>query len=187
MEIIQHSNPDEAVLIWLKAELNSSRFSEVLLDSMNKFGLSESQLNNANLDNEKENELRYNVLLDYRPWFKEEIYAMNWSRISLDHSELLNLRYIDYSYWNEISNNSRLVGEAAKNVQRGKTAFDVSNDNYYTVAKHIANGGKLPPLILVADSDQGPFKIVEGHVRATGMALASDKIEDISAILGVRN
>ena len=182
MKIIRTSSPDEAVLVWLQAELKSNRFQNDLQKSLDKYKLGTQIITKPNLSDVSENSSRLKVLRDYRDWFKDDVYAHNWELVELTPEEVKGLRYIDYSYWNELSDNTHLVGNAAENVRRGKAVFDVSNDNFFSIASAVETGTQFTPII-VLDHKQG-CEIVEGHARATGYSLIDKPDKPLLAVVG---
>ncbi|NCU29810.1 hypothetical protein EOM60_04355 [Candidatus Saccharibacteria bacterium] len=182
MKIIRASSPDEAVLVWLQAELKSRRFQNDLQKSLDKYGLSSQIITNPDLSDKSENGLRLKILKDYRDWFEDNIYAFDLKLVELEVDDIKALRYIDYSYWNELSDDTRLVGVAAKNVERGKVVFDVSNAHFFDIAKAVEAGTQFAPIV-VLEREQG-LEIAEGHARATGYLLADSSSEQLQAIVG---
>ena len=182
MKIIRTSSPDEAVLLWLQAELKSRRFQNDLQKSLDKYGLSSQIITDPDLSDKSENSLRLKALKDYRDWFEDDVYAYDWKLVELAVDDVKALRYIDYSYWNELSDNSHLVGVAAENVKRGKVVFDVSNAHFFDIAKAVESGAQFAPIV-VLEKEQG-LEIVEGHARATGYLLADSPTEQLQAIAG---
>lgn len=182
MKIIRTSSPDEAVLVWLQAELKSKRFQNDLQKSLDKYGLSAQIITNPDLSDNSENSLRLKILKDYRDWFEDNIYAYDWKLVELEVDDVKALRYIDYSYWNELSDDTHLVGVAAKNVERGKVVFDVSNAHFFDIAKAVEAGTQFAPIV-VLEREQG-LEIAEGHARATGYLLADSPTEQLQAIVG---
>lgn len=184
MKTVRNSSPDETVLSWLAAELKSKRFQDDLLQSLDKYELSTQIIASPNLDDISENNSRLKVLRDYRDWFKDDVYAYQWKLVELTPKEVKELRYIDYSYWNELSDNTHLVGVAAKNVRRGKVVFDVSNDNFFNMAGAVEAGAQFPPIIAL-EREKG-LEIVEGHARATGYSLVSSPRKPLLALVGTQ-
>ncbi|NCU30103.1 hypothetical protein EOM60_05915 [Candidatus Saccharibacteria bacterium] len=182
MKIIRTSSPDEAVLVWLQAELKSKRFQNDLQKSLDKYGLSAQIITNPDLSDNSENSLRLKILKDYRDWFEDNIYAYDWKLVELEVDDVKALRYIDYSYWSELSDDTHLVGVAAKNVERGKVVFDVSNAHFFDIAKAVEAGTQFAPIV-VLEREQG-LEIAEGHARATGYLLADSPTEQLQAIVG---
>lgn len=182
MKAIRTSSPDEAVLVWLQAELKSKRFQNDLQKSLDEYGLNAQIITNPDLSDIPENGLRLKILKDYRDWFEDDVYAYDWKLVALTTSDVKTLRYIDYSYWNELSDNTHLVGVAAENVKRGKVVFDVSNAHFFDIAKAVEAGTQFAPIV-VLEREQG-LEIVEGHARATGYLLANSPTESLRAIIG---
>jgi hypothetical protein len=182
MKVIRNSSPDEAVLIWLQAELVSKRFQDDLQKSLDKYGLSTQIITDPNLSDTSENDWRLKVLKDYRDWFEDNVYTYDWKLVELAVDDVKALRYIDYSYWNELSDNTHLVGVAAENVKRGKVVFDVSNAHFFDIAKAVETGAQFAPIV-VLKREQG-LEIVEGHARATGYLLADNVTKSLQAVIG---
>lgn len=184
MKIISDSSAEEAVLEWLKAELKSDRFSSNLKLAIKELDQDENVINEANLDDIRENEIRWKILKNYRPRLDRNFADYTWSKVELNNTEVKGLNYIDFSYWNELSDNTRKVGRAAENVIDGKVVFDVPNDRFYSVAKDIKNGTDLPPIIVVSTHEDNQGEILEGHLRATGFILAHTTKRPLMAIWG---
>jgi hypothetical protein len=182
MNIIRSSSPDEAILAWLQAELTSKRFQNDLKKSLDRYGLSSQIITDPNLSDKSENSLRLKVLKDYRDWFEDDVYAYDWKLVELAVEDVKALRYIDYSYWNELSDNTHLVGVAAENVKRDKVVFDVSNTHFFDIAKTIETGAQFAPIVVLKREQS--LEIVEGHARATGFLLADNATKPLQAIVG---
>jgi len=91
--------------------------------------------------------------------------------------ELARVRYIEYDYWDELSGGTRLAVDAATRIHAGVTPFGVSNDGVLAMAQAVANGARLPPLILVTTGRGGDDLVVlEGHVRLTAFMLVHDRL-----------
>lgn len=170
------------VLEWLKAELESARFSANLKQSLQELGETESLITNADLDDEGQNKRRLDVLKEYRDWFKADVNKFGWQLVELNQQEAGDLKYIHYDYWNELSGDTRLVQKAAENIRAGLVVFDVPNDGFYSVAQAVEAGRDFPPIIIV--EQDGEQEIVEGHVRATGYVLATGTDKPLMAIVG---
>lgn len=171
MKHLKSIDPDEVVTVWLRTELNSKRFQNDLKKSLSEYSLDTNIITAPNLNNKEENQLRLKVLKDYRSWFKDDIYSYSWELVELTHEDVRKLRYIEYSYWNELSDNTHLAGVAAKNVEQGKVVYDISNDNFWDIAKAMDNSKDFEPVIIL-EREYG-LEIVEGHARATGYLLSS--------------
>lgn len=184
MKVVKKSSGDEATLEWLKAELNSLRFSEDLHTALEALGYDENIITSADLDNEQENEIRWRILKSYRSWLDRDFNNYQWEEVELSREEVSDLSYIDYSYWNELSNGTRKVGRAAMNIIAGKIVFNVPNDRFFSVAKLVEAGTTFLPIIIVSDQTNPSGEILEGHMRATGYVLAEQAKQPLKAILG---
>lgn len=187
----------EAVMVaaFLKAEISSVRFSDDLKSTMEKLGIAEKIVVNPNLQDEHENQLRARLLGDYRGYKQHREIFQNfpddlvWYRAELTRQEIGKLRYVDYSYWNELTDHTHLVKDAVKNIQKGKIIFNVSHDRFWAVTEQIKRGGHdFEPMILWGNDANSPLEILEGHLRATAFGLAGDKApENISVIVGLQS
>lgn len=184
MQYIRTCSPDEVVLEWLKAELMSPRFSSDLKTAIKKVGYKESIITEANLASSDENKARRIILKTYREWLNLDFDDRTWQLVELDQGDVKKLHYIDYSYWNELSDNTRLVGRAAENILEGKIVFDVPNDHFFTLSKEIEAGKELPAVILASHANDMPPEILEGHLRATAYVLAQKSPHLLIAMFG---
>lgn len=187
MKVIRKASPQEMVSVWLQGELQSPRFSGELSKAIKKHNVREELITSPDLNNEEENKQRHKILVEYRKWFNWDPSELKWQWEELTLEELLNLKYLAYSYWNELSNGTGLVKDGAESVKNGKIVFDVSNDNFWSAAKLIDEGVELPALILQKDTAKGPDEvIVEGHLRATAYGIATNPPKTVKAIFGKR-
>jgi hypothetical protein len=92
------------------------------------------------------------------------------------------VRYLEYSYWNEISGGTRLPADAARRIEAGVEAFGVPNERFLVAATAVARGERFPPLILVGEqSDE--LVCLEGNLRLTGHALAEFPVK-VACLVG---
>lgn len=201
-----HPLPESAmVAAFLKAEFSSPRFrvskdtnfqfSNDLKRVMQRLSVSEKTITEPDLQNEHDNALRTQVLGDYRGYRQNrEIFTnfpndLSWYEAELTRDDVTNLHYVDYSYWNELSDHTHLVKDAVKNIQKGKIVFDVPNDNFFDLAEKIRQGQtSFEPIIVWGKDKHSPLTILEGHVRATALGLAGKEApESIKVIVGLRH
>jgi hypothetical protein len=183
MKILKQSNADEAALEWLKAELNSSRFGSDLRAAIDSLGHAEEIISAADLANDADNKTRRQILRKYRNWIDKDFNDYDWQYVELSREDVGGLHYIDYNYWNELSDHTRQVERAAANVAKGKIVYDVPNTNFISVAEAVEAGEALPPIIVLVNGDQ-PGEIIEGHLRATGYSLAKQTKSPLRAVWG---
>ena len=111
---------------------------------------------------------------------------MSWGRFGLNPSELEHVRYIEYSYWNELSGGSRLPLDAASRIWNGGTVLGQNTKSFLKTAQALKEGAKFPELILVGSEPNSDLVVLEGHVRLTAYFLAPDLIsQELSVIVGL--
>jgi len=190
MKILRESLENEMILEFLKAESTSERFSQEINNAMEKLGLDKSIVFSADLQNETENIKRKKLLGEFRGYgVGKELFEnfptdfTEWSFCSFSRPDLEKIRYIDYSYWNELSAGTRKPLSAAETIRNGVLIYDLSNDGFLNAAEYIKNGGAFPKLFFIT-SDYESFVIVEGHFRMTAYALVPECFNDIEVIVG---
>lgn len=190
MKILRESSENEMILEYLKAEYASERFCHQMKNAMEKLQVDEKLIISANLQNENENNKRKKLLGEFRGYGEEREMFENfptgfseWSLCSFSNDDFEKIRYIDYSYWNELSAGTRKPLAAAKNIKNGVLIYEVSNDGFLRAAEYIKNGGAFPKLFFLT-SDYENFVIVEGHLRMTAYALVPEYFNDVEVIVG---
>jgi hypothetical protein len=194
MKLLKEIPETAMVAAYLKAELTSVRFSGELKAAMKKLGVAKKVIAEPELKNETENELRARVLGEYRGYsqnremFEDVPANLTWYAAELTRSEIGDLHYVDYSYWNELTDRTHRVKDGTANIRKGKIVFSVSNGRFLAVAEGIRQGRyKFEPIILWGDSKDATLTILEGHLRATALSLAAEKApETIKVIIGLK-
>src|SRR5579884_3150850 len=109
------------VACFLRGELASERFGDVVRQALQSFGAPESLLTDPDLTDPVANRVRASVLGETRGYrlgrdvFDETFPdAVQWCRAELGPDELRRVRYIEYSYWNELSGGTRLPADASR-------------------------------------------------------------------------
>lgn len=180
MRILGESSENEMIACFLRGELTSERFGPGLQAALNAIGGSERLVSEPNLSDETENRLRRDLLAATRGYgqnrdvFDEDFprpSSVRWVRAELDRHELARVRYIDDSYWNALSDGSRLPADAAQRIRDGVRVFGVSNRRFIAMARAVARGERFDQLIL-AGCEYNDLVCLEGHLRLTGYALA---------------
>ena len=126
------------ILEFLKGELNSKRFNGSLDNIINDLGLDSSIIFNGNIKNKKENLDRLNIMKKFRGYpdnglFENFPKISEWKYLELDEKDIDNIYYIDYDYWNELSNGTSKPVEAAKVINSGREIYNVSNQPFLMV------------------------------------------------------
>ncbi len=190
MKIVRDSSENEMILEFLKAEIVSERFSGQLKKVMEGLGFDQEIILKADLQNEIQNAQRKKLLRVFRGYGEgRELFERfptrftEWSLCSFETADLEKIRYIDYSYWNELSAGTRKPLTAAETIRRGVRIYEVSNDRFLRAAEYVKNGGTFPKLFFVT-SDYESFVIVEGHLRMTAYALVPEYFDKVEVIVG---
>ncbi|NLV91990.1 MAG: hypothetical protein GX030_06320 [Firmicutes bacterium] len=189
VKILRASSEEEMILEFLKAECTSERFSDQMKDALEKLGLEESIIFSADLHSEAENAERKRLLGEFRGYgegremFENFPTIFEWNLCSFSCADLGKIRYIDYSYWNDLSAGTHRPLTAAETMRNGVLIYGLSNDGFLRAAEYIKHGGVFPKLFFLT-SDYENFVIVEGHLRMTAYALVPECFIDVEAIVG---
>jgi hypothetical protein len=192
MRFVAPSSEDEMIAVFLRGELESERFAPALTEGLRRRGADLDVLSFPNLRDASENELRRELLEETRAYsrraglFDGFPHGVQWDRVALRPDELMAVRYINYSYWNELSGGTRRPTDAADRIRAGVQVFGVPSDGFFDAAYAFAAGAEWPELIVVSAVAEGRDVVLEGHVRLTAMALAPDAIPaEVEVIRGV--
>ena len=189
MKKIRNSNENEMIYEFLKMEINSDRYREQIETVLKELDLSKDIITNGNIMSEKENTLRAEILKRFRGWRNEELFEnfpakIDWVWTEFDREDILKIIYIEYSYWNELSNYTGSPLEAAKYVLSGKTLYDMPTDGFIEDAKWLTEGNRFPPMIFLTDENESRYIILEGHCRMTAYGLVPVLFQNVSVLLG---
>ena len=194
MKTIKRISEDEMVAEFLKGETNSPRFGKKIMDFLKKDKKEKKILFSHNLKNKNENLYREKLLGKFRGFKKNKLLFenfpkdMKWERAIISKNKLKRVKYINYSYWNKLSNKTRLPAEAVKNIKKGLKIYDVSNDGFFEILSEIKKGKKFPPIILVTKNKKSRIVILEGHARITAYFLEQKYLPDkMEIIIGYSN
>ena len=176
MKVVRESNENEVVLNFLTGELQSTRFSLKLKKTLKDFKTTKLIITKPNLNNQKENDLRKEILGKFRGYNKNlglfenfpNIQSYNLCKFSSE--DLKNIYYMNYSYWNELSNNTHSPLEATKNIQNNIEIYNVSNKPFIDGINALAKNKVFLPMIFLTH-DNKSFIVLEGHSRITIYAL----------------
>jgi hypothetical protein len=183
MNLIEPVSEDVMVAVFLKSEYDSAKCSPDLKRSMQNLQIEDSDLiTSPDVSNESDNRVRAMLLGDYRGYRQDwQIFTgfpnnISWFTGELETHEIGKLHYVDYSYWNELTDNTHVVRDAVSNIRHGRTACGISNDGLIALADHIAEHGyTFEPVILTKAHEENHFVILEGHHRATALGLAGER------------
>jgi hypothetical protein len=182
MRKIRDSSEDEMIAIYLQTELSSVRFRQKLELHMQQEKIDARIIQEPDWHNAAENVLRRRLLGVYRGYGQNEDYFpdfpvdVRWERVGLSREELERVRYIDWEYWLDLTNGTRMAIDGARNALAGKVVYDVSSDGLVSLAIALRQGARFPPLILVAKDVNAPLVVMEGHARLTAYLIAPECI-----------
>lgn len=165
------------IALFLSGELSSERFGGGIRAALDAAGQTEALITAADLGDADQNRARRALLAATRGYgedrdvFENFPARVRWVRATLTPSELARVRYIEYSYWNELSSGSRLAADAAQQIRQGIKVFGVSNRRFVRAARAVERGEVFPPLIL-AGRRRDRLICLEGHLRLTAYSLA---------------
>ena len=187
MKKIRNSTESEMILEFLKGELDSKRFNNKLLKIIKELHLDKELIISGDINNKEENLNRLEIMKAYRGYPNQDMFKNfpkidNWSLVELSKEDINKIYYIDYDYWNELSNNTSSPLEAVKIIKKGIEIFDVSNKPILDGIKYL-NSSKFPPVILITCNDE-KYLIIEGHSRMTIYAFDPTKLDGTYAYIG---
>ncbi len=187
MNLIRKTNEAEMILEFLKGELNSKRFNENLNNAINELGLDSNIILNGNINDDQENIDRLKIMKKFRGYPDEELFERfpkieEWKYLELNEKDIDNIYYIDYDYWNKLSNGTSKPVEAAKVIKSGKEIYEVSNQPFLDGVEY-NKINKFPPVILITCNDE-KYLIIEGHSRMTVYGFNPSKLNGTYAYVG---
>jgi hypothetical protein len=125
VQVLGVSSEDEMVACFLSGELSSRRFGRNLRSHLAAAGQAERLLTHPDLSDAGEN-FAHRVLLaatrgygENRDLFENFPAHVTWTRALLSAGEAAGVRYLDYSYWVELSGGSRRPTDAAARIKAG--------------------------------------------------------------------
>ena len=189
MNYLRESSEDEMISEFLKAEYLSERFSEQIKTEMSILLIDERMVLSADIESANENARRKKLLSEFRGYgLNQEMFerfpaVTAWNLCSFSSDDLERIRYIDYSYWNELSAGTHFPMAAAETIRKGITIYGQDNDGFLRAAEYIRSGGIFPRMFFLT-SDFDKFVIVEGHLRMTAYALAPECFNQVEVIVG---
>lgn len=192
MQYLNESSEDEMISEFLRAEYLSDRFSEQIKDAMSELLMDEHIILEADIKSADENAKRKKLLGKFRGYgLNQEMFerfptVTEWSLYSFTRDDLERIRYIDYSYWNELSVGTHMPMAAAETIRKGILIYGQDNSGFLRAAEYIRSGGTFPRMFFLT-SDFENFVIVEGHLRMTAYALAPECFNQVEVIVGKCN
>jgi hypothetical protein len=173
MKGFRHATEAEVVLAFLRGEIDSERFGTGVRQALVEAGGLEL-VYSPDLDSEQENRARERALSAARGWrtntglftgFPEPV---QWYHGRLPPDELSRVRFIDYSYWVELSGGSRRPGDVPSTLRAGKLPtwlVELGTSWCFELSVRLATAGVVDDLIVMATPDLRKLVVLEGHAR----------------------
>jgi hypothetical protein len=184
MQFLHPTTEADMIAVFLKAEIVSERFGPTVRTLLDEQRISRTIVDTPDITNPDQNAARRQLLSAYRAYVFEELPAHTaWYRALLNRDEVAKIRYIDYDYWNEISDNSRLPIVATKAIRAGREIYGQSTQGFLDVAQALREGAHFPELIIVGASPDAELTVFEGHLRLTAYMLAPECVPDALEVI----
>jgi hypothetical protein len=187
MRRLEAASEAEMILAFLRAERASGRQWAEWVSRC--FAGRWKLLDHPDLDDQAENDFRRQALSTYRgyganSWLFAGFPAdVHWWRVSLSRADVAGL-YHAHSVWDDLTEGTRKVSVAARNVDRITHDADPRvNENIRAVIKADLAGQSFEPIIIASDAPEGRHVLVEGHTRACAYATNFDGPE-VQALAG---
>lgn len=179
MDPVHHFRPaaePEVVLAFLREEFGSDRFgNDVKRALIDAGGL--QLVRSPDLGSEQENRARERALSAARGWPDAELFegfpeTVDWYHGVLQPGELERVRFIDYSYWNELSGGSRRPADVLPTLRAGRLPTwltELGTSWCFEFAAQLATAQAVEDLIVMATPDLKDLVLLEGHARLTAI------------------
>lgn len=188
------ASEDQVILAWLQAEIESLDFQQYLVgDPPNPVYLSMAlkAARSPNLKDAEQNELRRRIITTTHGFgmgagsFQGLANDIQWRRFKLTTDEVAEMLYANHSgAWAILAPVTRKVAEGATNVGHIFTG-DQTNMVVLSLASGICHSEKKVPEIIALRRPDGRLVIMEGHARATAIALEAHRFQHgVEAYLG---
>jgi hypothetical protein len=190
VEFVEQVIEDHMVAAFVQAEIDSARFSKPYREGLKYLGVGRGGLvDRPDLTNKTANDRRRLLLREIRGYGVEKYLFRGWPtdiewwRVQVLLDELKTFKFANYQTWIDLTKGTRLVSDGAANVDTVPVAEN-ANANIKAVAALVRQGHRFPNLILLAQQQEGPFVVMEGHTRATAYVLAGDP-DPVDCLLGI--
>lgn len=184
IEIIEPSSENDMISTFLLAEIASSRFGESVLNSVRMIGGDRVLIENPNVNDSNENDLRRSMLMNYRGhYFNGFPNNVVWNRGELKITDIDKLRTINFDYWLDFSDNTRKITTVAGKIRRGSQYQDEPNDIFFQIAQSQEQLAVNPVILVGQHLDN--LTILEGHFRLVAILLQERPNQVIPAIIGL--
>jgi hypothetical protein len=177
------------VAAFLRAEIDSERWGPNLRAFLERDRRGPELLRHPDLAAADDNEYRRRLLEEHRAYARREgLFAgfprgVAWFRAIVTREQVLEMRFIHWDWWLEITDGSRLPRDAARKIRAGEVA-GITREEHKPIAEALGPGS--PELIALTTPEHSPIVLVEGHVRLTAAALYPERVPaELEILLGV--
>jgi hypothetical protein len=180
MRLLHPITEGEMISVFLRGELDSERYGDKLRGMLARDGRELGDADDAYrrqlLDEHRAYERRDGMFFG----FPREV---DWFRAALTRDEVLDILFIDWSWWLDLSGGSRRPRDAARRIRAGEVAGITAG---VTVEEHEPFLASTSELIAVTTPDDSRLVLVEGHVRLTAYALFPERVPtELEVLVGV--
>jgi hypothetical protein len=195
MDDLGLATEDQVILAWLQAEIDSVGFQQYLAgEPANPVYLAQAlkAARSPNLRDADQNELRRRIVVKTHGFgvgvksFEGLANDINWRRMRMTPHEVGELLYASgHAAWATLAPVTRKVAEGASNVGHVFTG-DLTNMIVLALALRISDSHSMPvlPEIICLRHPDGHMVIMEGHTRATAIALVAHKVPSVNVFVG---
>ncbi|MCG7205333.1 hypothetical protein [Streptomyces arenae] len=192
MDLLLRVTLDEVVAVWLGAEAHSDRFGALVGSLLQRDALPAALVTSPDLTDGQANAARLGLLREYRGFDQADtsfesyigglpVRDLGWWRVRIDAADVARVHYINWDYWVQATGGTRLAATFASEQPTGPDGQEA----FYTALRDAFVAGASVPEIILVDSGPGTRLVVlEGHVRATAMAMAGASLKERTALLG---
>jgi hypothetical protein len=165
------------VLAFLRTEMDSPRFGTQVRRALSQFG-GLDLVRDHDLTSERQNRRRENALTAARGWrtgtglFRGFPDDVEWRHGVMTPDEISRVRFINYSYWVELSGGSRRPGDVLPTLRAGRLPAwltDLGTSWCWELSDRLAADGVVDDLIVMATPDLRDLVVLEGHARLAAM------------------
>lgn len=177
------------IAVFLRAEIDSKRFGSNVASNLLKLNVSRKLIDSPNLIDNQENSLRRKILDNYRGYgrntalFNNFPQVVEWNWVEFSQEDLEKIMYMNYDYWNDLSEGSRLPLDAARNILNGVEIFNQSNKRFFEAVEALKNGQKFHPIIVVSSGKEGNVVVLDGHLRLTAYMLEPQAVSQYTKMI----
>ena len=185
---------DQVILAWLQAEIESPDFQAYVIGNPPNpanLSLALKAARSPDLRDQTQNELRRQIITEVYGFgrgtgsFEGLGSDLHWRRVHLTAGEVGEMLYARRDgAWRLLSPATRKVAEGATNVGHTFTG-DNTNMVVLSLASGICHSDKKVPEIIALRRPDGALVILEGHARATAIALEAHRFpQGVQAYVG---